>query len=221
MADAPYNEDELIPISALQHFAFCERQCALIHVERAWAENRLTAEGKVMHQRVHDAGAESRPGIRVVRGLRLRSLQYGHTGVADVVELHADPDGVPVPGHAGTWRPFPVEFKRGRPKPNQCDEIQLCAQALCLEEMLGCSIREGALFYGQTRRRLPVAFNSDLRGALDRLARSTRQLIAAGRTPGAVYEKKCDSCSLLEVCCPHTAGAGKSARRFIGQMLAS
>lgn len=216
-----YNESDLIPISALQHLAFCARQCALIHLEQVWAENRLTAEGRVLHERVHDAGAEARATVRTVRGLRLRSLTLGLTGVADAVEFHADPTGRAVPGLRGAWRPFPVEYKRGKPKPDRCDEIQLCAQAVCLEEMLGSQISGGALFYGQTRRRQPVAFDTVLRAALTELSRRAHDLIAAGRTPPATYEKKCESCSLLDLCQPRTAGAGKSARRYLGQMLAS
>ena len=214
-----YPEADLIPISALQHLAFCERQCALIHIEQAWAENRLTAEGRVLHERVHNAGSESRPDARVVRGLRIRSRRLGLSGVADVVEFHPDPNGVPVPGLRGTWRLFPVEYKRGRPKSDRCDEIQLCAQAVCLEEMLSVHVGEGALFYGQTRRRQAVAFDDSLRAMLEGFARRAHELIAAGRTPPAVYSKKCEACSLLDICRPQTAGAGKSARRYLGQML--
>lgn len=216
-----YTEDELIPISALQHLAFCERQCALIHIEQVWAENRLTAEGRVLHERVHDAGSESRPGARTARGLRLRSLALGLTGVADVVEFRPDEQGVAVPGLRGRWQPFPVEFKRGRPKSDRCDEVQLCAQALCLEEMLGAAIREGALFYGQPRRRQDVTFDASLRGLVAQLAARAQELIRSGRTPPAVLLPKCKSCSLFDLCQPATAGAGKSARRYLGQMLTS
>lgn len=218
---AVYTEDDLIAISALQHMAFCERQCALIHVEQVWAENRLTAEGRVLHERVHDAGAESRGEVRTVRGLRLRSLRLGLSGVADVVEFHSDPEGVPVPGLRGIWTPFPVEFKRGRPKPDGCDDIQLCAQAMCLEEMLDTAIAGGALFYGQPHRRHPVAFDDALRTRTEELALRTHALIESGRTPPAMYAKRCESCSLFDLCKPQTIGAGKSARRYIGQMLAS
>lgn len=219
-ADTVYSEDELIPISALQHLAFCERQCALIHIEQVWAENRLTAEGRVLHERVHDAGSESRPGVRTARGLRLRSLALGLTGVADVVEFLPDDQGVAVPGLRGRWQPFPVEFKRGRPKSDCCDDVQLCAQALCLEEMLGATIREGALFYGQPRRREDVAFDGALRGIVTTHSAKAHDLIRSGRTPPAVYAPKCESCSLFDLCKPTTAGAGKSARRYLGQMLA-
>lgn len=216
-----FAESDLIPISALQHFAFCERQCALIHVEQAWAENRLTAEGRVLHERVHDAGSESRPGVRTARGLRLRSLALGLTGVADVVEFRPDEQGIAVPGLRGRWQPYPVEFKRGRPKADRCDEVQLCAQALCLEEMLGATIREGALFYGQPRRRQDVTFDASLRGLVGELAARAQELIRSGRTPAAVPLTKCKSCSLFDLCQPATAGAGKSARRYLGQMLMS
>ena len=139
-----YTEDDLLPISGLQHLLFCERQCALIHLEQVWAENRLTVEGKNMHDRVHEREAESRPGIRIVRALRLRSLRLGLTGMADVVEFHLD-SGVRSQG-----LPFPVEYKRGKPKADYSDSVQLCAQAICLEEMLSCTIPAGALFYGTT-----------------------------------------------------------------------
>lgn len=216
-----YAEDEWIPISALQHLAFCERQCALIYIEQVWADNRLTAEGRVLHERVHEEGTESRGDVRIVRGLRLRSASLGLSGIADVVEFHADPAGVSVPGLRGTWRPFPVEYKRGRPKPDERDRVQLCAQARCLEEMLAIAIPEGALFYGQPRRRQLVVFDTELRARTEDLARRAHELIRSGLTPLAVYEKKCDACSLFNLCNPRTIGAGKSARRYIGQMLAS
>ena len=221
MVEERYSEDHLIPISALQHYAFCPRQCALIHLEQVWAENRLTAEGRVMHERVHEAGSESRPEVRTARGLRLRSLRFGLTGVADVVELRPDPEGVAVPGLRGTWRLMPVEYKRGRPKPDRYDEVQLCAQAMCLEEMLGTTIPNGAIFYGQPRRRMEVELDDALRSETARASAQVHALLEAGKTPPAVLIPGCKSCSLLDLCQPATAGAGKSARRYIGQMLNS
>jgi CRISPR-associated exonuclease Cas4 len=157
-----FQEDDLLPISALQHLRFCERQWGLIHLEQQWEENRLTAEGRLLHDRVHDSGTEARPGVIVARSLHLRSLRLGLTGQADVVEFHQcrEPQtgAIYLPGRAGSWRIFPVEYKRGRPKPESCDEIQLCAQALCLEEFFEVDVISGALFYGQTRRRVEVAF---------------------------------------------------------------
>ena len=160
-----YTEDDLLPISAVQHWLFCPRQCALIYVEQAWAENRLTAQGRELHDRAHEGQAEMRAGVRIVRGLRLCSFHLGLTGQADVVELHRPEPGTPagqqtaVPGVDGLWTVHPVEYKRGRPKPIDCDRAQLCAQAMCLEEMLGVAIPEASLFYGQPRRRESVVLD--------------------------------------------------------------
>jgi CRISPR-associated exonuclease Cas4 len=209
----PAAEDALIPLSALQHYLFCPRQCALIHVEQAWAENAATAEGRVAHERVHAEGAEVRRGIRTVTGMPLRSDRLGVTGIADVVELHRAPEG--------GWRPFPVEHKRGRPKAHRADEVQLCAQAFALEEMFGVEVAEGALFYGQPRRRTSVAFDAALRGLTEEVAAATRALIAAGRTPRMGYEKKrCDACSLIGICRPRITGATRSAEAWLAEQLA-
>jgi CRISPR-associated exonuclease Cas4 len=194
-----YAEDELLPISALQHLLFCERRCALVHVDNVWAENRYTAEGRVLHERAHEASSEWRDGVRIVRGLRLRSLRLGLIGIADVVEFR---DGVP----------FPVEYKRGKPKTNACDEVQLCAQAMCLEEMLGCKIASGALFYGKTRRRKDVALDETLRALAEHSAKRLHGLVKAGRIPAAIYEPKCESCSLQDVCMPELQ---RSAVRYL------
>lgn len=193
-----YDEDDLLPISGLQHLAFCERQWALIHIEGIWTENRLTVEGRHLHERVHQMESETRGDVRIVRGLRLRSLHLGLSGQADVVEFHAG---------ERTELPFPVEYKRGRPKPDRCDEVQLCAQALCLEEMLETHIPEGAIFYGQPRRRHEVVFNDDLRQETERLAAQMQQLFKEGKTPIAAYENKCDNCSLYPWCMPKTTGS--------------
>lgn len=196
-----YTEDELLPLSALQHFVFCERQCALIHVEQAWEENRLTAEGRLLHERVHEQEGESRAGVRIERGLPLRSLKLGLVGVADVVEFHPSP--------------FPVEYKRGKPKPDHSDEVQLCAQAMCLEEMLGVNVPNGALFYGKTRHRHDVAFEKPLRDETEETARKVHQLIASGETPGPVFAKKCGQCSLFELCLPRTVQKRRSIERYL------
>ena len=190
-----YNENQLLPISALQHIRFCERQCALIHIEKLWVENRFTADGRNMHENVHERGSESRGNIRTETGLMLRSLKLGIYGVADVVEFHKQPDK--------TWLPFPVEYKRGKPKQNQCDEIQLCAQAICLEEMLNCQIPEAALFYGKTRRRKQIVLDKELRDITAETARHLHELIQNGITPPPEYDKKkCSACSLFEICLP-------------------
>jgi len=191
-----YSEDDLLPLSALQHFVFCPRQCALIHIEQAWAENRFTAEGRVIHDKAHDEDKiETRAGMRVERGVSLRSLRLGLIGKADVVEYHRSSGGK-------AWAPYPVEYKRGKPKSDDCDKVQLCAQALCLEEMLDVRIPEGALYYGKTHRRLVVAFDERLRQETEALARRLREVIRLGETPKPVYNKKCDTCSLAGMCLP-------------------
>ena len=217
-----YSEDDLLPLSALQHLLFCERQCMLIHVEQAWSENRLTAEGRLLHERVHEGEDESRRNVRIVRGLRLRSLRLGLTGVADVVEFRhceSGESGVELANAPGLWHPFPVEYKRGKPKPDDSDKVQLCAQALCLEEMLSATVPEGAMFYGQPRRRLDVSFDEALRGVTEQTAERLHRLLETGQTPAAVYSKKCANCSLVHLCLPETAGRGKSAVRYLGQMV--
>ncbi len=210
-----YSEDELLPISALQHLLFCERQCALIHIEQVWVENRLTVEGKNLHDRVHEQSTENRPGIRIARGLRLRSLQLGLVGMADVVEFHIARESQCPP------QPYPVEYKRGKPKAGHCDDVQLCAQALCLEEMLGVRIPEGALFYGTNRRRQEVVFDESIRELTARTARRLHELISMGVTPAAEYGPKCGQCSLLELCMPEKAVATHSVARYLESMVTS
>jgi CRISPR-associated exonuclease Cas4 len=162
-----YNEDDLLPISALQHLLFCERRAALIYVESLWNENRFTVEGHHLHDRAHDSETEVRGNVRIARGLMLRSLRLGLSGKADVVEFHLVSDdnsnGTKLEGIQGLWTPFPVEYKRGRLRHEREFEVQLCAQALCLEEMLNVPIPSGALYYGKTARRLEVAFDESLR----------------------------------------------------------
>ena len=204
-------ESDLLPLSALQHLLFCERQCALIHLEGAWDENRLTAQGRLLHERVHEREDESRGDLRIARGLRLRSLRLGLTGQADAVEFHRQADG--------TWRPFPVEYKRGRPKPGDYDRVQLCAQAMCLEEMTGADAPEGALFYGASRRRETVAFDAALRAMVEGAARRLHALVAAGVTPSATYEKKCEHCSLIARCRPRMPRGDGAVERYLARAL--
>lgn len=188
------DDAELIPISALQHYLYCPRQCALIHLEQQWAENRQTAEGRLLHQRADLPRAERRHGVRTVGAMPLLALELGITGKADMVEFHPDTNGE---------RPFPVEYKRGRPKTHRADEVQLCAQALCLEAMLGQRVSTGALFYGQTRRRKDITFDAPLRALTLETIAHTRAMFAANNTPSARYAaKRCDACSLIDVCQP-------------------
>lgn len=212
-----YAEDELLLISALQHLAFCERQWALIHLEQVWVENLLTAEGRSLHQRTHNAEVESRPGLQIARGLRIRSLRLGLVGQADVVEFHQAQAGAVLPGAEGLWRPLPVEYKRGRSKIDDCDRIQLCAQALCLEEMLATDVPQGAIFYGRPRRREQVQFHQILRQKTETLARRLHSLQKEGRTPKARYQKKCRSCSLFEQCRPKVTGLKKDIEHYLAK----
>jgi len=211
-----FTEDQLLPLSALQHLLFCERQCALIHVEGLWAENRRTIEGRHLHERVHDGPGQSRPGVRIARGLPLQSLRLGLAGKADVVEFHQPGDDA---GGQSSPRPFPVEYKRGQPKRDHSDRVQLCAQAMCLEEMLGVQTPTGALFYGRTRRRLGVTFDPELRRRTESAAQRLHELVARGRTPAAPREPKCKNCSLLEICLPRATDNTRSAERYLRNIL--
>ena len=209
-----FTEDELLPLSALQHLLFCERQCALIHVEQAWSENRLTVEGRIMHERVDSRGGETRGIVRIAHGVPLQSLRLGLVGRADVVEFHGRSEK-----DVSMGMPFPVEYKRGRPKANRCDEVQLCAQAICLEEMLDVHIPRGALFYGKTRRRKEVAFDDELRGQTEQAARRLHELVTSCLTPPPELEAKCRSCSLRDVCLPDAGRKGASAQRYLASAM--
>jgi CRISPR-associated exonuclease Cas4 len=276
-----YSEDELLPISALAHLKFCERRCALIHIEQVWTENRLTAEGRILHEKVHDGGTETRGDLHIARGLHIQSLELGLTGITDLVEFHRLPDedvemgnsvavlrergctkvdntaalsgtrprggqlqdteaapmtdvvvalherehaktncdqSVFIPGLRGRWRPFPVEYKRGIIRHEVSFAVQLCAQAMCLEQMLSCCISSGALFYGLSRRRVDVEFTDELRNQTRQSACKLHALIRAGKTPPAIADKKCKRCSLFDQCQPGTVGSGKSAKAYLDQV---
>ena len=225
------DDDRLLPISGLQHLAFCPRQCALIHLDGVWSENFFTAAGRVMHERVHNADSDARGDVRTARGLWLRSKRLGLVGVADVVEFRRVDSpfddapsetqtnaterpivAVKLPKRRGFWRPYPVEYKRGQPKKNNCDAVQLCAQAICLEESLGCAILEGALFYGTTKRRVVVRFDAELRAETTELARRFRALVDSEVVPEPVASPRCKSCSLADECLPDVR---KSASRYL------
>lgn len=211
-----YSEEELLPLSGLQHLSFCERRWALVHVESVWEDNRFTAEGKLLHERAHSGDVESRPGVLIRRALAIRSFRLGISGQTDVVEFLPVPDaqhGIRVSGHKAFWRPHPVEYKRSRDKAGgTAYRVQLCAQALCLEEMLHTEVPEGAVYDGSTRRREIVRFDSQLRQQVERLAARMHELRNAGATPRAQYEKKCDRCSLMPVCLPRATSTSSASR---------
>lgn len=201
-----YNEDEYLAISGLQHFAFCERQWALIHVEQQWEENIRTAEGGVLHQRVHDPDyKEQRAGIVQIRGMRLSSAELGLYGVADMVEFikQGDGAGIELPGRKGLYLPRPVEYKRGKSKVSNWDRLQVCAQSMCLEEMMGCRIEEAALFYGEPRRREQVILTDELRGEVRNVTARMHDIFYQGITPPpSVKLSVCRQCSMENVCQP-------------------
>ncbi|MFR2139803.1 MAG: CRISPR-associated protein Cas4 [Clostridium sp.] len=197
------DEDEYLMLSGLQHFAFCRRQWALIHVEQQWAENYQTAAGELMHERAHDeALIEKRQNKIITRGLRISSSTLGLTGQCDVVEFHRDADGITLWEYDGKWKIIPIEYKHGEPKQGQEDEIQLCAQAMCLEEMFLTTVTEGDLYYGENRHRTKVIFTDQLRKATIQCAQEMHELFRRGYTPKVRREKKCRSCSLKDICMP-------------------
>lgn len=198
-------DEKLIPLSALQHYAFCPRQCALIHNEQVWAENWLTAQGQVLHQRVDRGDPETRKGVRYERGVLVSAESLGITGKLDLVEIDLS-----------TGDMKPVEYKRGKPKKDNWDRIQLCAQGLCLEDMRGKPVRSGALWYWQTRHRDEVLFTEDLRDETRDVIARVRELLVSGQTPKAAYEKKCDACSLFDLCNPKLLNRDRSARYVEG-----
>jgi CRISPR-associated exonuclease Cas4 len=217
-----FSDEELLPISGLQHLMFCERQWALIHLEMEWAENVRTTEGKQMHEFVHEQGAGNRAGVRVTRGLRVRSLSLGLYGVADLVEFHTldredDAHGARIPGLPGLWRPYPVEYKRGRRRYDRADETQLCAQALCLEEMLSAGVPVGAIYYGQPRRRSEIILTRELRDNVARMCDRARELYASsGNPPQPKIGRHCSNCSLEDICMPRVLENDRSSKYIAG-----
>ena len=198
-----YSEEDFLQLSGLQHFAFCRRQWALIHIENQWAENYRTVDGALMHEKAHDRQfEESRGDLLIKRGVSIYSAALGISGQCDVLEYHRSQDGIPLPGREGLWVPYPVEYKRGEPKEGNADALQLCAQAMCLEAMLCCEILEGALYYGQTRRRERISFTEELRTQVKDLLTLMHELRKRGHTPRVKPTKACNACSLKESCLP-------------------
>ena len=198
-----YNEDDFLQLSGLQHFVFCPRQWALIHIENQWAENYRTVDGALMHERAHDPEKdESRGKLRIKHAVSIYSAELGVSGQCDVLEFHRGSEGIPLPDREGLWQPYPVEYKRGKPKEDNCDVLQLCAQAMCLESMLCCDVPEGALYYGEIRRRQCVQFTDDLRTQVKELLCRMHELYKRGHTPNVKPTKACNACSLKELCLP-------------------
>ena len=205
-----YEEEDYLLLSGIQHYAFCSRQWALIHIEAQWNENYLTAGGRILHKKAHDGEAtEKRGDVIIFRGLEVRSAQHGISGQCDIVEFHESASGISLNNYDGLWLPYPVEYKRGKTKLDDCDRLQLCAQAVCLEEMLCVKIESGALFYGETRRREKVVFTRELRTKLADSTSAMHALFKLQYTPKAVKKKCCQSCSIKDLCLPKLGESGK------------
>lgn len=215
-----YEEDELLLLSGIQHLAFCPRQWALIHIEQQWTENVKTIEGQHLHERVDDPFLKDSSNTLVVwRSVNLISYHLGLTGRADVVEFRKSDLGIELPGKTGRWTPYPVEYKRGKPKPDERDEVQLCAQAICMEEMFEINIDEGALFYGETRRRAIVPFTKELRQQVTDYAEEMHRLFQDAITPPPVYRSHCKSCSLIDICLPKNINPNKTVTSYLKREL--
>ncbi len=214
-----YNETDYLMMSGIQHFCFCKRQWALIHLEQQWAENMRTAGGRVDHLRCHDGNIhEKRRDLLIVRGLQVSSARLHLSGQCDVVEFHKDDNGVPINFCDGMWIPYPVEYKHGAPKVIDADRLQLCAQALALEEMLMCKIEKGALYYAEIHRREEVVFSNKLREDTLNMADEMWSYFSRGMTPKGKNTKSCKACSLNNLCLPQII-AKKSVKEYIDRML--
>lgn len=216
-----YDDDDLLMLSGVQHMAFCTRQWALIHVEQQWMENVKTIEGRHLHERVDDPFIKDSYDRKTIwRSVNLISYVLGLTGRADMVEfMRVQDDGITLPNKTGQWLPYPVEYKRGKPKTNQCDEAQLCAQAICLEEMFCIQIDEGALFYGETRRRKTVLFTDELRNLVAKLSFEMHRLFKQDLTPAPLFKPHCKSCSLMDICLPQATQMGNKAGNYLKKNL--
>lgn len=198
-----YQEEDFFPLSGLQHFAFCRRQWALIHIEQQWAENLRTVQGNILHEKAHNPDSrELRGDVLITRGMKIHSFELGMAGECDVVEFHRAARGISLPNREGLWQPYPVEYKRGSPKDADVDRLQLCAQAICIEQMLCCEVSEGALYYGEIRRRESVIFSDDLRHRVSACLQEMHELYRRKYTPKVKPGKWCNACSLRELCLP-------------------
>ena len=214
-----YAEEDYLMLSGIQHFKFCRRQWALIHIEQQWAENVHTVVGELMHKKAHDPYlVEKRKDLLVARSLPVASREMGVSGECDVVEFHRCEDGIKLHGHRGTFSVYPIEYKKGKPKITEEDRLQLVAQALCLEEMFSADISEGALFYGETKRRETVELSEDLRQEVKAMFREMHEYFDRKYTPNVKYSKACNACSLKEICLPKLGKLG-SVKTYIYQML--
>ncbi len=214
-----YKEEDYLKLSGIQHFAFCRRQWALIHIESQWEENVRTVEGHIIHEKAHDKFAlEARGNLLISRGMPVYSASLGISGECDVVEFHKSLDGVSILGREGSYEVIPIEYKRGEEKQDEIDELQITAQAMCLEEMLCCSIPQGYLYYHESRRRVMVSISSELRKKVMDLSSEMHRMYQSGYTPHVKRAKKCNSCSLKHICLPELSSV-KSVRNYIREYI--
>ena len=211
-----YAEDDMLMLSGIQHYAFCPRQWALIHIEQQWNENLLTTEGHIMHQHVDDPFYRQKMGEHIcLRSVSLASKELGLYGISDIVELHPTDDcknAITHPSYPGFWMPYPIEYKHGKPKRDNIDDVQLMAQAMCLEEQYGIHISHGAIFYGMIRRRIEVEFTEELRSAVVAYAKAMHELFSLRVIPKADVHPYCRNCSLKDICMPETANFGSASK---------
>ena len=214
-----YKEEDFLSIAGIQHFTFCRRQWALIYIEQQWAENLWTTQGHILHEKAHDSQfTEKRGGLLVTRGLPVFSRELGVNGVCDVVEFHRSAEGVPLFGRTEKYLPVPVEYKRGRPKEHNADELQLCCQALCLEEMLLCHIDKGYLYYGEPKRRQEVLLSAELRSCVKSSLDEMHDYYKRGYTPKGKPTKHCKACSMADICMPELSGR-ESVKEYMKRQL--
>lgn len=214
-----YKEEDFLMISGIQHFSFCRRQWALIHVEQLWAENVRTYEGQLLHERAHDTElTEKRNGTIISRGIPIKSEIMGASGCCDVVEFHQVEKGISLFGYNGQYEVYPIEYKRGSPKTNEADILQLVAQVMCLEEMLSCKIDKGALYYGEIRRRVEVEITPELRNKVTETFSEMHRYFDALYTPKVKWSKGCNACSLKDLCMPQM-GKRESAKKYVSEYI--
>lgn len=214
-----FDEEDYLQISGIQHFKFCRRQWALIHIENQWEENFRTTDGEIFHDNVHDAGTrETRGNVIITHDMRIFSRELGLSGACDVLELRKSENGVSLNGVEGLYDVYPIEYKRGKPREDNSNALQLCAQAMCLEEMLCCDIPKGALFFGETRRRKEIDFTEELREEVKKMVEEMHSYYKRGYTPKVRFSKSCNACSLKDVCLPKLM-KNKSVSSYVKSML--